>query len=220
MVARAYVNFREKKRWNKIRGYAFWIVHKVSRMFRRKLRRRRALGELMHLRKICDSMTMLAVCQNEWIYNRQLQVLKPWLMLNVGILPLVKAAYITYQKFCTIQRKNRDYLAVRFSKTEVLINYWDKMIGKLTLKADIYDDDLMRDILFKIVNIPKEVQLGVLTIFVQSCRDIYQIAFYQWRKMYPSRVRFDKDELNRLIYARINSVFKLVTKKVPSIKTL
>jgi hypothetical protein len=39
-----------------------------------------------------------------------------------------------------MQKRIREKLATKFSKIEVLINYWDKMIGLLGLKAPQYGD--------------------------------------------------------------------------------
>lgn len=35
-----------------------------------------------------------------------------------------------------IQKRVRDHLATKFSKIEILVNYWDKMINELARKSE------------------------------------------------------------------------------------
>jgi hypothetical protein len=49
-----------------------------------------------------------------------------------------------------IQRKLTDKLITRFSKVDVLINYWDKLYGVMTFLANYNNDHRMRKIMFDI----------------------------------------------------------------------
>ena len=68
-------------------------------------------------------------------------------------------------------------LALRFSKVDVLINYWDKIVGILTWKSKKYKDTKANQFLIKILKVPKKVRLAVLMKWIKKCRMLYSIAF-------------------------------------------
>lgn len=59
--------------------------------------------------------------------------------------------------------------------------------------------------------IPPEVQYEVLKKWVQGCRDLHAIAFFQWRIMFPNkarerlpaRYRHDYEKLTGIVQERI-----------------
>ena len=69
-------------------------------------------------------------------------------------------------------------MATKFSKIEVLINYWDKMIGLLGLKAPEFGDAVTKQLCRNIIFIPKEVRYAVLKQFVKKCMEQHSIAFF------------------------------------------
>ena len=73
----------------------------------------------------------------------------------------------------------------------------------LLSKALKFNDAAMRSLVTRIIKIPEAVRRRVLTLYVRRCRDFYQIAFFQWRKKYPSKWRFNLAEIEELIDFRI-----------------
>ena len=65
----------------------------------------------------------------------------------------------------------------------------------------------MKLLLSRIVKIPKKLQNRVLTQYVMRTRDLYQIAFFQWRKKFPSKIRYDINEIEELLESRIEYQF-------------
>ena len=48
----------------------------------------------------------------------------------------------------------------------------------------------------------------VLMAFVNKCRELYQIAFFQWRRKHPHPLYTKMDEIEELIAFRIDYTFK------------
>ena len=68
-----------------------------------------------------------------------------------------------------------------------------------------------------IAKVPKFIAKWALTLFVWKCREYYQIAFFQWRRAFPSEVRFNINELNELIQFRIQYTYlNNVNKGIPN----
>ena len=119
--------------------------------------------------------------------KKAVELLGSFIQRCVGTMVLSKMTlqFLSGQHF--IQRSLHDKLIVRFCKVDVLINYWDKFFGIMTFMANFNNDYRMRQIMFDIAQIPKEVRYACLKAYVNKCREMYQIAFFQWRKKYPTK---------------------------------
>ena len=77
--------------------------------------------------------------------------------------------------------------------------YWDKMInhiGKIALKRK---DAHVKRVINKIIKVPNKIRYEVLRRFVQACRWVYAISFFQWRYFNPNTLKetvryHDKDD--------------------------
>jgi len=65
----------------------------------------------------------------------------------------------------------------------------------------------MKALLIRIAKVPKHIANWVLTLFVWRCRELYQIAFFQWRKAMPSKLRCDMGDVLELIDFRVEYTF-------------
>ena len=105
----------------------------------------------------------------------------------------------------------------------MLINYWDKLIGQMCLKATQINDKDIMDILKHIVIIPRHIREAVLVAYVNKCRELYQIAFFQWRKIYPNSINFNLEQIQTLIVERIEYTYERnsdsLTYNMPTPKT-
>ena len=74
----------------------------------------------------------------------------------------------------------------------------------------------------KILKVPPYIKRLVLTQYVMQCRELYQIAFFQWRKMYPSKCIFDLEQIEEILEFRIGYTFKPEKKEngIPNTQTL
>jgi hypothetical protein len=63
--------------------------------------------------------------------ERAIGVLRPFICVNVGRDKLISDGRAFHKNISLIQKRIKDMLACRFGKVEILINYWDKMLGKL-----------------------------------------------------------------------------------------
>ena len=112
----------------------------------------------------------------------------------------LKAEYTT---IIFVQRKVRALFASREAKTEVLVNYWNKMVGQLQKKASLTKDKDMLALIGKICIVPAEVKRALLWAFVSRCRELHAIAFLQWRLQFPSSIRHEEEALEHAIKLRI-----------------
>ena len=74
---------------------------------------------------------------------------------------------------------------------EVIINQWEKLFGRLMIQAGRINDAKMKKQLLKIVTVPKHIQVHVLSEYVDQCKQLYQIAFYQYRSLHPGPILHD-----------------------------
>ena len=51
---------------------------------------------------------------------------------------------------------------------------------------------------------PKEIKKAVLTAYINKCRELYHIAFFQWRLKFPNKLNFNPKILEELIEDRQN----------------
>ena len=51
--------------------------------------------------------------------------------------------------------------------------------------------------------IPKEIRNAILIKYLQKCIEVHAIAFFQWRLIFPNKVRFEKDLLLEIIEERL-----------------
>lgn len=104
-----------------------------------------------------------------------------------------------FEQIIWMQIKIKDQLLTRLSKVDVLMNYWDKMLGQIQMKASKTKDKKATALCRQIILVPKEVQYSILKKYVSACRLLYAIAFTQWRLEYPSELRYEEDELNEIL---------------------
>ena len=141
--------------------------------------------------------------------------------LHCGILGLIYAIKLTIKKLLNLQKMVRKQKICRFSKVSVLENYWDKLYGQLYSVAQTHGTQEMKKMLTRIVVIPPHIRKWILTLYVYQCRSLYQIAFFQRRLKFPSKVRFDEDEIEELLEFRIKYQYKNHDiQRIPLKKTL
>ena len=81
------------------------------------------------------------------------------------------------------------------TKVNVLLTYWDKLYGKMQAVATNSHDCNANCFLNKIATVPLSVKTELLREWVIGCIKLHRIAFYQWRLMFPSSVRHDRNEI-------------------------
>ena len=57
--------------------------------------------------------------------------------------------------------------------------------------------------LIKIMQIPKEIKMCVLETYISKCREQYNIAFFQWRRLTQSRFVIELQAV-KIIQAKLN----------------
>ena len=88
-----------------------------------------------------------------------------------------------------MQDKILNRVSYESAKVDVLINYWNKLQGKLQVHAIAKKDKGFIALMNKILMVPKEIKYEVLSHYLRKCFDLHQIAFMQWRYMFPNKVK-------------------------------
>ena len=110
-----------------------------------------------------------------------------------------------------IQKHIRAQLNTRWAKVDVLVNYWEKLIIHLQLRATEFNDKECNELCKRLLLVPNEVQYEVLKQWVKGCRDLHAIAFFQWRINFPHenrkrmhpRYQYDYERLSDIVEERI-----------------
>jgi hypothetical protein len=147
--------------------------------------------------------------------KRQAQVLLSRFLQNVtDVERRVKIFQVFRERVVWVQDKIRLQMLTRFSKVEVLINYWDKLLGQIQTKASAWNDKKVTQLCGQIVLVPAEVQYNILRKFVTACRVLYATAFCQWRLKFPSKVKIVEEEIVEILeqkYSYLNSKLAIMT---------
>lgn len=83
------------------------------------------------------------------------------------------------------------------------------------MKASKSNDKTINALCAKICVVPYEVKMELMRLFISRCRELYSIAFLQWRLKYPSHIQYNKEILEDAIHLRI---FNLTTELVSTEK--
>ena len=207
MLLKHRTNYLAESRHRYIKKRNIWLILNVEMLFKRKLRRNRQLGLDLHKSKVRNAFTMVAMGEMKIHEQQSLQILKEFIPIHIGIYPLIKGARKTFRKFELIQKRILDQLSIKFAKVDVLINFWDKTINNLRkLSYDTKDQQILK-LVDKIIKVPDHIKKWVLTLYLYACRELAQIAFFQWRKKYPSTVRNERELLDEMLKFRIEYSF-------------
>ena len=95
-----------------------------------------------------------------------------------------------------MQKKMVDKRVSKGARVEVLSNFWDKILGQMQVKSrERPEDKQMAKIILKLMFVPPEIRKQMLECFVAACKDLYGLAFYQWRHKYPYYRYYDYDRV-------------------------
>ena len=86
-------------------------------------------------------------------------------------------------------------LGAKYSKVEIMENYWDKMLGFVQKTASDSSDKKMLAICQKILLIPKDVKKEMLLKYIIACCELSSLAFFQWRIRHPTPLKHEIEEL-------------------------
>lgn len=79
---------------------------------------------------------------------------------------------------------------------DVLENYWDKIISKLTERAGKLKDQKAKALITEIVKVRPAIRKAMLKEWVIRCKENYNIAFLQWRLKFPSTKYYMESSLH------------------------
>lgn len=116
-----------------------------------------------------------------------------------------KAKFIEYvQGISFIQKRIRKQLRIRYSKVDVLMIYWDKVIGTMIKEQSKFNDKRAEQLTVEFSRVPKAVRDACFKKYIDHCKAVYNIAFMQWRLIYPTTSEYaNEEELKEIIMGRI-----------------
>ena len=125
-----------------------------------------------------------------------------------------------YKSIILIQRKVKKQLALRSAKVDVLMNYWDKMLGKVQYQVSKKGDYQANELIKQFMMIPKQIVRAAFTQYINQCRAINAIAFLQWRKMYPKKSSYHSiEKLTELVQSRMTHLHSKLLDTSPKYET-
>jgi hypothetical protein len=121
---------------------------------------------------------------SEGLKGKALAIIKNFIHVKWGNVMMLKKFKYMLKQIMMLQFRIRDKIKIKFSKVDILINFWDKMIDELVHKSEKFGDNQMIDIINKIILVPQEVRIYVLRAYLKQCIMFYNLAFCQWRLMF------------------------------------
>lgn len=104
-----------------------------------------------------------------------------------------------------IQKRIRKQLSLKYSKVDVLINYWDKILGSIIREKAKFKDKKAERLTVEFAKVPKNIRDACLKKYIDHCKSVYNIAFMQWRLHFPTTSEYaDEKELKEIIMGRIH----------------
>lgn len=104
-----------------------------------------------------------------------------------------------------IQKRIKKQISLKYSKVDVLINFWDKILGNIIKDKIKFKDKKADSLAIELTKIYKPVRDACLRAWIDRCKSVYNIAFMQWRLKYPTNCEYkNEEELKDIIMSRIN----------------
>ena len=82
-----------------------------------------------------------------------------------------------YYQMMFIQKRLRHKLETQDAKIDVIMNYWDKIYGKMQLKATKNNDKKANLLLKKMVLVSHDVKYHCIRKYIKKCKELHAIAF-------------------------------------------
>lgn len=161
----------------------------------------------MHLQKIRHHMTSISFIWYDNYVKRAAGVVQKFIRRNNGRWVLAQQMRKVHVQLRQMQYRFQDQIDMRLAKIRVLKEYWNKMYFEISKVARRDKDEPVKFLMKKINIVPDNVVTAVLAHYVDKCRELYQIAFFQNRKLNPSKVRFDIEEIEELVDFRLEYTF-------------
>ena len=109
-----------------------------------------------------------------------------------------------------IQKRIKKQMSLKYSKVDVLINFWDKILGSIIKDKIKFKDKKADSLAIELTKIQKPIRDACLRCWIDRCKAVYNIAFMQWRLLYPTTCEyFNEEELKDIIMSRINMQKKI-----------
>ena len=104
-------------------------------------------------------------------------VLKDFLLASCGNLQLREDSVKLMNNMIFMQTRIKNKLETKFPKIEVLLTFWDKMVGIIQKQAFNLKDDETLKMIGLIIQVPMDVKKAVLKTYLIKCVQMYAIAF-------------------------------------------
>ena len=105
-------------------------------------------------------------CLQDASTSRAIKCLRDFMLTHFGNQYMVIFFREFYRATINMQTWIRNQLVVRYSKIEVMINFWDKLLGRVMEKAIKIKDKDIKGVCHEIIQVPKEVREACLLAYI------------------------------------------------------
>ena len=186
----------------------------IAQIIRRRAKKFQAFKDdyyNLHINRMRKNFTFLANTFMPILEERTWPILVAFLNDNSYNHQLKVQARNIWNRIVGMQKKIRAQQKKQVAKVDVLMNYWDKMYGTIMSRAVELKDANCKKLCKELILVPPHIQRVVLREYVDRCQELHAIAFFQWRYLYPNKVRYRKKQIEELIKSmmdRINMFLK------------
>lgn len=97
---------------------------------------------------------------------------------------------IFYKRALLCQKRIKTQIITKFMKVEILLNYWDKIVGQLIVYAGKYRDKEAKKISRLLSLVQRDIRIEALKRYFVKCKELHMIAFMQWRVMFVKQSEY------------------------------
>ena len=127
------------------------------------------------------------------------KIVSDFISIETGKDALIRKCRLFYKSILYIQNRMKVQIQTKYAKVDVLLNYWDKLYGQMQLKATATGDTQANEMLAGIAMVPYSIKKKLFTFYIKKCKDLHNVAFFQWRLKYPNHLKHDPEQLKEII---------------------
>lgn len=166
----------------------------------------------IHQGRIKRTFTLTTQCMRKRQEEKCRMILLPFLKQNADHDKTKSRVRYFFDRITFMQKRMKDKLVCMGSKVDVLMTYWEKLEFQIMTGAAPNAakgrpmDEEAQQYAVKFHRVPAEVRRACLAEYVLRCRHLHSICFLQWRRMYPSELRYEEELLDQVLADAITLV--------------
>ena len=186
-----------------LRIMACFICLKAKWAFKRRIKKYGDSVEILLTNRLRNALTFATVATEKHVHDIAKCYIYDFLYNLRYVLYGRRHVIHVYKQLIYIQTKFKNHKFIIDGKVEVLVNFWDKMVGEMMNKCSKMRERSTMAVISKIMLVPKHVREYILNFFVKKCYYLYSIGFFNWRLNFPKESDYrNESELQEIIEQR------------------